>query len=115
MILANTIAERVVIQHDTGVVVLAPTGRRYIKATRETIIACGVFESPKLLMLSGIGPQSHLLEKELNCILDSPHVEQNLQDHPVLPHVFQVKDRSSLDRFLRPGPDHDDAMQEYRE
>ncbi|MEM2002591.1 MAG: GMC family oxidoreductase [Candidatus Methanomethylicaceae archaeon] len=50
-------------------------------ASIETVLACGAFDTPKLLMLSGIGPADHLQELGLPVLLDLPGVGQNLLDH----------------------------------
>lgn len=52
-----------------------------IKANREVIIAASSFNSPKLLMLSGIGPAEHLKSHGLDVVADRQGVGQNLQDH----------------------------------
>ena len=52
-----------------------------ILARREVIIAASSINSPKLLMLSGIGPAAHLAEHGINVAADRPGVGQNLQDH----------------------------------
>ncbi|CAN0123907.1 unnamed protein product, partial [Laminaria digitata] len=49
---------------------------RLAKDTAEIILCCGVFRSPKLLMLSGIGPRKHLEEKGVSVVLDMPHVSE---------------------------------------
>lgn len=52
-----------------------------IKANREVIIAASSFNSPKLLMLSGIGPAEHLKSHGIDVVADRQGVGQNLQDH----------------------------------
>ncbi|MGO2660178.1 GMC family oxidoreductase [Mycetocola reblochoni] len=53
-----------------------------IDARREVILSAGAIGSPKLLMLSGIGPAEHLAEVGVDVLVDSPGVGANLQDHP---------------------------------
>ncbi|MCJ1334426.1 hypothetical protein MMC10_011136 [Thelotrema lepadinum] len=69
-------------------------------ALREVILSQGVFESPKLLMLSGIGPTKELSRHGLETIVDSPQVGQNLLDHPAVPFVLRVKDDYGMDDVL---------------
>jgi len=57
------------------------TGRSVITARREVILSASAFNSPKLLMLSGIGPAHHLKEMGVAPLLDRPGVGGNLQDH----------------------------------
>jgi choline dehydrogenase len=51
------------------------------RASREVVLCGGVVDSPKLLMLSGIGPADHLRASEIAVVTDLPGVGQNLQDH----------------------------------
>ncbi|HUJ86260.1 MAG TPA: GMC family oxidoreductase N-terminal domain-containing protein [Burkholderiales bacterium] len=53
-----------------------------IGATREVVLAAGAFQSPQLLMCSGVGPAGHLRALGLEVVHDSPGVGENLQDHP---------------------------------
>jgi choline dehydrogenase len=59
--------------------------RRTVHAEREVILAAGSLVTPKLLMLSGIGPADHLLAHGIGCTVDLPGVGENLIDHPEVP------------------------------
>jgi choline dehydrogenase-like flavoprotein len=50
-------------------------------AAREVILCAGAYNTPKLLMLSGLGPAEHLREHGIDVVLDMASVGQNLQDH----------------------------------
>jgi choline dehydrogenase len=68
------------------------TGVRYrqdgrtvdVAAAREVIVCAGAYETPKLLMLSGIGPADTLRSYGIDVVADLPGVGQNLQDHMIL-------------------------------
>lgn len=81
--LINGFARRVVIENQraTGVEVEIRGQVQTVRARREVIIAASPLNSPKLLMLSGVGPAEHLLEHGIDVVVDRPGVGQNLQDH----------------------------------
>lgn len=54
----------------------------HVAVNKEVIMAAGALETPKLLMLSGIGGRQHLESLGIHCKLDVPSIGQNLQDHP---------------------------------
>ena len=54
------------------------------RVNREVTLSAGAFDSPKLLMLSGIGDAQHLQAMGIEVVADLPGVGQNLQDHPVV-------------------------------
>ena len=54
---------------------------RSIAARREVLLACGTFNSPQLLQLSGVGPAQHLTDLGIPVVRDLPGVGSNLQDH----------------------------------
>ncbi|MCP3426430.1 GMC family oxidoreductase N-terminal domain-containing protein [Rothia sp. AR01] len=55
---------------------------RTLTARREIVLSAGAVDTPKLLMLSGIGPREHLEEVGVVTAVDSPGVGSHLQDHP---------------------------------
>jgi choline dehydrogenase len=54
---------------------------RRVTASREVVLCAGAFQSPQLLMLSGIGPADHLRAHGINVVTDLPGVGANLIDH----------------------------------
>lgn len=68
----------------TGVRIAQGTDTRDLQATRGVIVAAGALETPRLLILSGIGPEAELARLGLPCRISAPAVGQNLQDHPLL-------------------------------
>lgn len=101
----------------SGVTVISDTLDHEINvyASREVILSQGVFETPKLLMLSGVGPAGELAKHGITPIVQSPHVGQHLLDHPIVPFVLEVKEGYSLDNhILRAGPLNDKALSTYQ-
>ncbi len=81
--IVRALATRIVIENGvaTGVEIERNGQREIVRARREVVIASSSINSPKLLMLSGIGPGDHLREHGIEVIADRPGVGQNLQDH----------------------------------
>ncbi|MEX0350507.1 MAG: choline dehydrogenase [Paracoccaceae bacterium] len=86
----NGLAQRIVIENGRAVGVEIKRGgaTQIIRARREVVLAASSINSPKLLMLSGIGPAAHLAEHGLDVVADRPGVGANLQDH--LEVYFQI-------------------------
>ena len=96
------------------------------KAKKEVIVSAGAVGSPKLLMLSGIGPKSHLNEMNINVKKDISGVGENLQDHvmsyffhytpdtnqQISPDMFQISNPlNHLKYYLtRSGPNGDNGI-----
>ncbi|MGY1834472.1 GMC family oxidoreductase [Blastococcus sp. SYSU DS0510] len=80
----------------TGVEYRAGGQLRTVRATREVVLSGGAVNSPQLLMLSGIGPADHLREVGVDVVHDLPGVGAGLQDHPLVPVVWNVRSGRSL-------------------
>src|SRR4051794_28671374 len=65
--------------------------RTIIVRAGEVILAAGAIGSPQLLMMSGIGPQSHLRDVDLPVQMDHPGVGSNLQDHAWVMVTFRAR------------------------
>ncbi len=81
--LVRCFARKVIIENGraVGVEVERKGKIEIIKARREVIISASSINSPKILMLSGIGPGAHLAEHGIDVVADRAGVGQNLQDH----------------------------------
>jgi choline dehydrogenase len=77
-------------------------GEKHIVHTdREIVVSAGSFQSPQILMLSGIGPADHLRSVDVDVKLDLPGVGQNLSEHPNMLNVFGARDKIGFTRHLR--------------
>ncbi|MDP7151692.1 MAG: choline dehydrogenase [Paracoccaceae bacterium] len=81
--LVRGLASKVILHEGraTGVEIRNGERAEVVHAEREVILAASSINSPKLLMLSGIGPAAHLRDHGIGVIADRPGVGQNLQDH----------------------------------
>jgi choline dehydrogenase len=66
------------------------------RAGREVIVSCGTYNSPQLLMLSGLGRPAELEELQIEVVAELPAVGLNLHDHPNAGAVFGIADEVSL-------------------
>jgi choline dehydrogenase len=67
-------------------------GVRTVRATREVIVCAGAIESPKLLLLSGIGDVEQLRRFEIPLVADVPGVGQNFHNHVLAPLIAETMD-----------------------
>jgi choline dehydrogenase len=75
-------------------------GREHVvEAAREVLLCGGAVNSPHLLLLSGVGPATHLREHGIDVVADLAGVGQNLQDHPALPVIWYTRDTTDLADF----------------
>jgi choline dehydrogenase len=69
-------------------VVVSEQGREVeLRCDEAVLMAAGTYNTPKILMLSGLGPQAHLREFNIETKLDMPGIGENLQDHHEVPVV----------------------------
>jgi len=71
------------------------------RAAREVILSGGSYNSPQLLMLSGIGPADHLREMDIDVVHDLPGVGQNLSEHPIIHMAFKANTTRTFLQQLR--------------
>ncbi len=95
------LARKVVIEDGRAVGVELSRGGavEVVSATKEVILAASSLNSPKLLMLSGIGPAAHLAEHGIDVIADRPGVGSNLQDHLEVYMQFASKQPITLYKY----------------
>ncbi|MFI6090716.1 GMC family oxidoreductase [Streptomyces sp. NPDC051218] len=80
---------RVLIEEGRAVGVVLASGQ-VVRARERVVLSAGALRTPQLLMLSGIGPAQHLREHGVEVVVDSPEVGQGLQDHPMVPAVWEI-------------------------
>jgi len=81
----NTLVHKIIFDDNKnaeGVLFEQDGVKQVAKANNEIVLCAGALETPKLLMLSGVGPKSHLSEFNIPCVEDSPYIGENLHDHP---------------------------------
>ena len=95
------LARKLVIENGraVGVEVASKGGTEIIRANREVILSASSINTPKLLMLSGIGPAAHLAAFGIELVADRPGVGQNLQDHLEAYVQFAAKQPITLYRY----------------
>ncbi|MGO1074952.1 GMC family oxidoreductase [Inquilinus sp. CA228] len=74
-----------------------------VRAEREVILSTGAFNTPKLLLLSGIGPAEQLRRHGVKVVHDLPGVGRNYQDHMEMSLVYRLTGQHSYDKYKRLG------------
>lgn len=79
----GALVERILIENGraTGVVLRGKNGPEILRARGGVVLSAGAFNSPQILMLSGIGPADHVRATGIDVVLDKPAVGADLQDH----------------------------------
>ena len=97
---ANTIVSKVLIERRRAVAVelVENNIRTTVRATREVIVSAGAFNSPKLLLLSGIGPADELRPLNVPVVHHLPGVGKGLQDHLDAATLYRASTPLTYDR-----------------
>lgn len=92
---SQTLAKKIVFNEQkkaTGVQVKGIFGNTFtLSASKEVIISAGAFQSPQLLMVSGVGPADELKQHDIAVVADRPGVGQNMWDHPFFAPSYRVQ------------------------
>lgn len=74
----------------TGIIVSTESEEYTLSANREIILSAGAFQSPQLLMVSGVGPAASLSKNNIPIVADRPGVGQNMWDHILMGPSYRV-------------------------
>jgi choline dehydrogenase len=105
-ILTQAQAKRIIIKNDqaSGVEFFTQNGSTSIViARKEVILSAGAYQSPQLLMLSGIGSKEELSDHSIDCIKDLPGVGKNLQDHLFFNCAALSKTQEGFNHHIAPA------------
>ena len=93
---------------------ISPGQRWEVTARKEVIVSAGVFNTPQLLMLSGIGDAAELTSLGIPTRVNLPSVGKNMTDHVFLWNPWQVNNNDTIDSYL--SAEHfSQNMQEWNE
>lgn len=99
----GTMVTRVLVEKGRAVGVECVKGKRTVvyRADQEVVLSTGAIATPKLLMLSGIGPANQIRQQGIDVHADLPGVGQNLQDHIEISLVYQLNGPHSYDKYKK--------------
>ena len=82
-----------------GVAYFSGRERKSVRAEIEILVTSGAIGTPKIMMLSGVGPAAHLREHGIEVVHDLPGVGENLNDHFGIDIVAELNGHYSLDKY----------------
>lgn len=102
-VLRGALASRVLLEgrRATGIAFLRNGREETVRARREVVLCGGAYNTPQMLMLSGIGPADHLRDHAIAVAHDLPGVGANLADHPNIINEYELNQDAGLTRHLR--------------
>ena len=103
-LLVNTTVEKIITVNKKaiGVKINNKNGTKVIGCSSEIILSGGSINSPQILMLSGIGPTSHLKDLGIPLIHHLPGVGQNLQDHLTVNVSYKIDALNTFSELMKP-------------
>ncbi|KAH7313737.1 hypothetical protein B0I35DRAFT_355786 [Stachybotrys elegans] len=102
----NTMAKKIIFDDNKRARSIIVDSGLCVKANREIILSAGAFQSPQLLMVSGVGPAKTLDKFNIPVIADRPGVGRNMEDHVMYGPSYRTK----LDTILSETSDPAKAM-----
>lgn len=119
-LLTDTLVEKIILERSgsdviaTGVQFSHHGKSEVRKARKEVLLCAGVFQSPQLLEISGIGSREILQAHGIEVFVDNPNVGENLQDHPLSGVSFEVIDGLPTIDLIRDPSVIQGAMEAYQ-
>ena len=83
----------------TGVEYRQDGALKSVRADQEVVVTAGAVGSPKIMLLSGVGPADQLKALDIDVVQDLPGVGENLSDHFGIDIVYELKTADSLDKY----------------
>lgn len=102
-VMTHAVATRIVMESDraVGVELLHRGQREMRRATKEVILTAGTIGTPKLLMVSGVGPAWHLEQAGVKVLHDLPGVGENFHDHLDVFMIYQLQGAHGYDKYKK--------------
>lgn len=98
----KTLVQKIVFDADKRATGVDIDSGLFLRARKEVILSAGAFQSPQLLMISGIGPAATLKGLDIPVIADRPGVGQNLSDHAMFGPSYRVKVKTLANELTDP-------------
>lgn len=105
-IFQKTLAKKILFDEQKRATAVTVDSGLHLKARKEVILSAGAFQSPALLMVSGVGPAETLNKFDIPIVADRPGVGQNLEDHVMYGPSYRVQ----LDTILAETSDPTTAI-----
>lgn len=102
-IITDCLVKRVVIEGGRAIAIECERGGDILRhtASRDIVLSAGVYRSPQLLMLSGIGPGAYLAQQGIPVLHDLPAVGENWCDHQKMGISYDLRNHPGLNREFR--------------